>query len=136
MTCSVGGRPWCFNADVYAEVIDRHVVLAGDINWLISLLDIADAPSDHRRRRRANSSPAVQIEGQVAGEELANRIVVIAQLAEQLDRATLELALRIVPVEWWRARLGATVPSETSVDVVEPSQLDTRSRSETRESMD
>jgi hypothetical protein len=94
------------NADVYAEVIDRHVELAGDISWLISLLDSADPPDDHRRQRRAGSSPAVQIEGNVAGEDLANRIVVITQLAEELDRATLELALRIVPVEWWEARLG------------------------------
>jgi hypothetical protein len=42
------------NADVYAEVIDRHVELAGDINWLISLLDIADAPEDHRRSFPSN----------------------------------------------------------------------------------
>jgi hypothetical protein len=100
------------NADVYAEVIDRHVELAGDISWLLGLLDNSDPPEDRRRQRRANSSPAVQIEGQIAGEELANRIVVITQLAEQLDRATLELALRIVPVEWWAARLGTNVPRE------------------------
>jgi hypothetical protein len=97
------------NADVYAEVIDRHVELASDISWLIGLLDNSDPPEDHRRRRRARSSPAVQIEGQIVGEELANRIVVITQLAEELDRSTLELALRLVPVEWWQARLGATV---------------------------
>ena len=100
------------NADVYAEVIDRHVELASDISWLISLLDNSDPPEDRRRQRRALSSPAVQIEGQIAGDELANRIVVITQLAEELDRATLELALRIVPLEWWEARLGATVPPE------------------------
>jgi len=53
------------NADVYAEVIDRHVELASDISWLISLLDNSDPPEDHRRQRRANNSPAVQIEGQI-----------------------------------------------------------------------
>jgi hypothetical protein len=100
------------NADVYAEVIDRHVELGSDISWLISLLDNADPPEDHRRRRRAASSPAVQIEGQIAGDELAKRIVVITQLAEELDGNTLDLALRIVPVEWWVARLGATIPPE------------------------
>jgi len=100
------------NADVYAEVIDRHVELASDISWLFSLLDNADPPQDHRRNRRAASSPAVQIEGQVEGDALAKRIVVITQLAEELDRTTLDLALRIVPIEWWEARLGATVPSE------------------------
>ena len=30
----------------------------------------------------------------------------MTQLAEQLDRATLELALRIVPIDWWREQLG------------------------------
>jgi hypothetical protein len=100
------------NADVYAEVIDHHVELASDISWLIALLDNSDPPEDHRRHRRAASSPAVQIEGQIAGDELAKRIVVITQLAEELDRNTLELALRIVPVEWWEGRLGATVPAE------------------------
>jgi hypothetical protein len=96
------------NADIYAEVIDRHVELIGDIGWLSSLLDNADLPVDHPRYRRATSNPAVQIEGQIAGEELARRIVVITQLAEELDRNMLELARRIVPLEWWRARLGAT----------------------------
>ena len=103
------------NADVYAEVIDRHVELASGIAWLISLLDNADPPEDRRRHRRASSSPAVQIEGQINGDALANRIVVITQLAEELDRNTLDLALRIVPLEWWEARLGATVPPERRV---------------------
>jgi len=96
------------NADVYAEVVDRHVELAGDISWLESLLDNADPPEDQRRERRARSSPAVQIEGGISGEQLAQRVVVITQLAEELDRTTLELALRIVPLEWWQARLGST----------------------------
>ena len=108
------------NADVYAEVIDRHVELASDISWLISLLDNAEPPRDYRRQRRASSSPAVQVEGQIAGEELAARIVVITQLAEELDRNTLDLALRLVPVEWWETRLGATVPLERRADVVAP----------------
>jgi hypothetical protein len=38
--------------------------------------------------------------------------VVITQLAEELDHGTLELALRVVPVQWWEARLGTTVPVE------------------------
>jgi len=96
------------NADIYAEIFDRHVELVGDIGWLSSLLDNADPPEDPARYRRATSSPAVQIEGNVAGDELARRIVVVTQLAEELDRNTLALARRIVPLEWWQARLGAT----------------------------
>jgi hypothetical protein len=41
----------------------------------------------------------VEIEGEIAGDDLADRIVVIMQLAAQLDGTTLDLALRIVPVE-------------------------------------
>ena len=35
-----------------------------------------------------------------------DRIVLITKLAENLDRITMELALQIVPVQWWQARLG------------------------------
>jgi hypothetical protein len=97
------------NTDRYAEVIDRHVELASDLAWLGSLLDNLD-PSDDPRQRVSRSHPAVQIEGAIDDDQLAQRLVAIAQLAEDLDRATLQVALRLVPVEWWAARLGTTAP--------------------------
>jgi hypothetical protein len=97
------------NAEIYAEVIDRHVELAGDIAWIGSLLDASSPPDDARRQRRARSSAALQIEADLGVDWLADRIVVITQLAEALDRGTLELALRIVPVQWWQERLGTAV---------------------------
>ena len=100
------------NAEVYAEVIDRHVELAGDIAWIGDLLNGAHPSSDIRTQRRARSSPATPIWSGPDGEWLADRIVVIAQLAEALDRGTLELALRIVPVDWWKARLSTTRRAE------------------------
>jgi hypothetical protein len=98
------------NAELYAEVMDRHVELAGDISWIAGLLDSSRPQPDLRRQRMARSSPAVQIEVEPSGEWLSDRLVVIAQLAEELDRGTLELALRVVPVEWWRDRLGTPAP--------------------------
>jgi hypothetical protein len=97
------------NADAYAEVVDRHVDLAGSLAWLGSLLDQSE-PSDvdQLRRHRARSNPAVQITGEMDDERLAQRIVAITQLAEQLDRGTLDLAVKIVPVAWWEARLRTT----------------------------
>jgi hypothetical protein len=100
------------NAEVYAEIIDRHVELAGDIAWIGSLLDSADPPREVRRHRRARSSPTTQIQPELDSGWLADRIVVITQLAESLDRGTLEIALRIVPVEWWEARLGTASPPD------------------------
>jgi len=93
------------NTDIYAEVIDRHVELATDLAWLGSLLD-----NDDPRQRVSRSHPAVQIDGAIDDDQLAERLVAITQLAEELDRGTLELALRLVPVEWWAARLGTTAP--------------------------
>jgi hypothetical protein len=94
------------NADLYAEVLDRHVELVGAIAWIAGLLDSSDPPGDARRQRRARSSPAIQIQSELSGEWLADRVVVMTQLAEVLDRGTLDLALRVVPVQWWEARLG------------------------------
>jgi hypothetical protein len=94
------------NADIYAEMIDRHVELASELAWLGSLLDSADPPDDPKRHRRARASAAVQLEGSVDDDLLVERLVVITRLAEQLDRGTLAVALRIVPMQWWEARMG------------------------------
>jgi hypothetical protein len=107
------------NAEVYAEVVDRHVELAGDVAWIGGVLDAGYPPADARRQRRARSSPAVQIESDLSGEWLADRIVVITQLAESLDRGTIELALQIVPVQWWEERLGTSSPTEPSRDAAQ-----------------
>lgn len=111
------------SADAYAEIIDRHVELVSDVSWLGSLLDHYETPEDDERaRRRSRASPAIQIEGQLDDGQLTDRIVTIAQLADQVDRTTLELALRIVPIEWWAARLGTTPPPLKTVLEDEPSR--------------
>jgi hypothetical protein len=97
------------NADAYADVIDRHVELAADIAGLGSLLDYFEPTDiDSGRRLKGQSNAAVQIEGEFDDDWLVDRVVQITQLAEELDRETLQLALRIVPVQWWAARHGDT----------------------------
>jgi hypothetical protein len=68
--------------------------------------------ADDGRTRKGRSHPAAMIEDPVDDEQLVQRLAAITQLAEQLDRGTLDLALRIVPIEWWREQLGAsaTIP--------------------------
>jgi hypothetical protein len=100
------------NAEAYAEVVERHVELVSDVVWLGNLLDHHEPAVDVGRGRKARSSAAVQLEGVVGNEWLTQRVVVITQLAEELDRNTPEVALRIVPVQWWEARLGTSVPAE------------------------
>jgi hypothetical protein len=101
------------NVDAYAELLDRHVELAGDLTWLSSLLERGSTDHDHAARRR-RSHPAAMIEGPLNEDQLVQRMVAITQLAEQLDRGTLAVALRIVPVEWWREQLGAADPGTTA----------------------
>jgi hypothetical protein len=104
------------NADVYAEVVDRHVELASGLAWLGSLLDRSESSDgDQLRRHRARSNPAAQLTGDMDDQRLAQRIVAIAQLAEQLDRGTLDLAVKTVPIAWWEARLGTTAHAEDDV---------------------
>jgi hypothetical protein len=98
------------NADVYAEVIDRHVELAGDLAWLSSLLGFELSQHDERTNR-ARSHPAALIEGPLDDAQLVQRLAAIVQLAEQLDRGTLAVALRIVPIDWWREQLRASLPA-------------------------
>ncbi len=104
------------NASAYAEVVDRHVELAGSLGWLGGLLDRSEpSDQDHLRRHRARSNPAVQITGDMDDERLAQRIVAITQLAEQLDRGTLDLAVKIVPVAWWEGRLDTSERADDEV---------------------
>jgi len=110
------------NVDVYAEVIDRHVELAGDLAWLGSVFGLQLA--DDERARPGPSHPAALISGNLDDEQLAQRMAAITQLAEQLDRGTLALALRLVPFEWWQEQLRATAPSpigEAEPAAAEPS---------------
>jgi hypothetical protein len=99
------------DAELYAEVIDRHVELAGVIVWIADLLDTKYPPDDVARQWRARSSPAVQIEFAPGVNWLADRIVTTTQLAETLDSDTLELAMHLVPMQWWEDRLGTAAPS-------------------------
>jgi hypothetical protein len=103
------------NADLYAQVIDRHVELASNIAWLGSLLDSSSPPDDVNRHHLARASAAVQIEGEISDELLVDRLVVILQLAEELDRGTLALALQLVPISWWQVRLGTAASSSLRV---------------------
>ena len=73
----------------YAEIVDRHVELYSRLS----------------RPRLSLVSRATQAVGQVDDEWLRENLVAIAQLAESLDRGSFELALRIVPLDWWATRL-------------------------------
>jgi len=93
------------NSAAYAEIIDHHVELYSRLAWVGSLLEYFEPTHDDPKRRRlTRSSPAVQLQGDFDDDWLSHNLVAIAQLAEALDEGSLQLALRIVPGEWWTAR--------------------------------
>jgi hypothetical protein len=94
------------NSRAYAEIVDRHVELYSRLYWWGSVLDEAEPQEEHLSRPRLSRiSPATQAMGPVEDEWLRENLVAIAQLAESLDRGSFELALRIVPLDWWETRL-------------------------------
>jgi hypothetical protein len=96
------------NSGTYAEIIDRHVELYSRLYWWGSVLDESDPLEEHLDRPRLSRvSPATQAAGPVEEEWLRDNLVAITQLAESLDRGSFELAMRIVPLEWWVTQLPA-----------------------------
>ena len=101
------------NSGTYAEILDRHVELYSRLYWWGSVLDEADPLEEHLSRPRLSRvSPATQASiGPVEDEWLRDNLVAIAQLAESLDRTSFELAMQIVPIEWWAEQLPDRPPT-------------------------
>jgi hypothetical protein len=94
------------SSGTYAEIVDRHVELYSRLYWWGSVLDESDPLEEHLSRPRLSRvSPATQTVGPIEDEWLRDNLVAIAQLAESLDRGSFELAMKIVPPEWWATRL-------------------------------
>src|SRR5262249_24145291 len=95
------------NSGTYAEIVDRHVELYSRLYWWGSVLDESDPLEEHLSRPRLSRiSPATQASvGPVEDEWLRDNLVAIAQLAQSLDQGSFEVALRIVPLDWWVAQL-------------------------------
>jgi hypothetical protein len=95
------------NSGTYAEIVDRHVELYSRLYWWGSVLDEYEPLEEHLSRPKLSRiSPATQAAtGPVEDEWLRDNLVAIAQLAESLDRHSFEIALRIVPLDWWVSRL-------------------------------
>lgn len=102
----IGGLDVMVNSGTYAEIVDRHVELYSRLYWWGSVLDESEPLEEHLSRPRPSRvSLATQAVGPVEDEWLRENLIAIVQLAESLDRASFELALRIVPLDWWATRL-------------------------------
>jgi hypothetical protein len=100
------------NSGSYVEIVDRHVELYSRLFWWGSVLDESEPLEEHLSRPRLSRvSPATQTVGPVEDAWLRENLVAIAQLAESLDRSSFEIAMRIVPLDWWVAQLPDRPPT-------------------------
>ena len=113
------------NSGTYAEIVDRHVELYSRLYWWSTVFSESEPLDEHLSRPRLTRvSPATLTAGPIEDEWLRDNVVAIAQLAESLDRASFELAMRIVPLDWWATQLPDREPppgAPTTSEQGEPS---------------
>jgi hypothetical protein len=108
------------NSGTYAEILDRHVELYSRLYWWGSVLDESEPVGHHLSRPRLSRvSPATQTVGPVEDAWLRENLIAIAQLAESLDRGSFELAMQIVPLDWWVAQLPDRPPTAENLPRVD-----------------
>ena len=72
------------------------------------LLDRYESPAGHLSRREFRTHPPMPVNGEIDKQRVVDALVSITRLAERLDQGTLELALRIIPLDWWATQLVTT----------------------------
>jgi hypothetical protein len=102
-------------ARAYAEVIDRHVELAGRLEWLSSVLAHREPPPDQSPGERTllRSSVASEHAHLLGNDEwLHDQILAVMRLATDLDFEAREHAFSLVPLSWWAERTAGLAGSE------------------------
>jgi hypothetical protein len=91
-------------SETYAEIFDQHVELYGRVNGLQMFLRNGYRQSDPRGRRgrgrREYSSPG----GEVDDEWFVDNLIGTIKIGANLEDATWDLALRLLPEAWWDRR--------------------------------
>jgi len=92
------------SSETYAEIFDQHVELYGRVGGLQLFLHDGYRQSDPRgrrgRARREYGSPG----GEVQDEWFVDNLVGTIKIGASLEDATWDLALRLLPEEWWDRR--------------------------------
>jgi hypothetical protein len=111
--------PVMVSAQPYAEVLDRHVELAGRLEWLSSVLVHNEPPEDQSRRERnlTRSNVASEHAEEFGNDEwLHDQILAVIRLATELDYESREHAFSLVPLSWWAERTAGLAGNESPPD--------------------
>ncbi|MEA2215204.1 MAG: hypothetical protein QOK19_765 [Solirubrobacteraceae bacterium] len=99
--------PVMVGARAYATVLDRHVELAGRLEWLSSVLAHNEPATEqsHRERNLARSNVATERAEQLGSDDwVREQILALITLGLELDEQSRAHAFSIVPVSWWAER--------------------------------
>jgi hypothetical protein len=108
--------PVMVNSGPYAEVLNRHVELAGRLEWLSSVLTHNEPPEGQSGRERVlvRSNVASEHAEEFGDDEwVHDQLLAIINLATELDYRSRELAYAIVPLSWWATRTAGLAGKET-----------------------
>jgi hypothetical protein len=108
--------PVMVSARSYAMVLDRHVELAGRLEWLSNVLTYNEPLDGQSRRDRtlARSSVAAEHAEELGTDEwLHEMIVSVITLATELDYQSREDAFSLVPMSWWTERTAGLAGSDS-----------------------
>ncbi len=99
--------PLMVSARPYAEVLDRHVELAGRLDWLSSVLAHNEplAGRTVREETLTRSSVATEHADALGNDDwLHDQLLAVIRLATELDRDSRSHAYELVPLSWWTER--------------------------------
>jgi hypothetical protein len=101
----------------YAAVLNRHVELAGRLEWLSSVLTHNEPPEGQSGRDRVlvRSSIASEHADEFGSDDwLHDQLLAVINLATELDYRSRELAYAIVPLDWWTTRTAGLASNESA----------------------
>ncbi len=99
--------PVMVGARAYASTLDRHVELAGRLEWLSSVLAHNEPAADQSRRERnlARSNVATERAETLGNDDwICEQLLALIKLGIELDVDSHAHAYSIVPVTWWAER--------------------------------
>jgi hypothetical protein len=99
--------PVMVSARAYASVLDRHVELAGRLEWLSSVLAHNEPVSEQsgRDRQLARSNVASERADELGSDDwIRAQVLALIRLGLELDAQSRDHAFQIVPLSWWARR--------------------------------
>jgi hypothetical protein len=107
--------PVMVGARAYAAILDRHVELAGRLEWLSSVLAHNEPPAGQSRRDRTltRSNVATEKAEELGTDDwLHDQVLALIALATELDYESREHAFSIASVSWWAERTQGLAGSQ------------------------